>query len=53
MHINCLELFKDDDKNKVKFVILLVERGTLQMEGTGVDKRQKYPLQSHFQTETA
>lgn len=35
MHINCLELFKDDDKNMVKFVILLVERGTsLQMEET-------------------
>lgn len=43
MHINCLELFKDDDKNIVKFVILLVERGTLQMEETGMGKKQKYP----------
>lgn len=44
MHINCLELFKDDDKNIVKFVILLVKRETLQTEETGVGKRQKYPL---------
>jgi len=28
MYINCLELFKDDDKNMMKFVILLVESGT-------------------------
>ena len=45
MYINCLELFKDDDKNKMKFVILLVARGTsLQMGETGVGRRKKYLL---------
>lgn len=52
MHLNCLELFKDD-KNIVKFVIMLVKRETLQTEETGVGKRQKYPLQTNFQTDTA
>lgn len=53
MHINCLELFKDDDKNIVKFVILLVKRGTsLQTEETRLGKMQKYSLQNHLQTDT-
>lgn len=45
MYINCLELFKDDNKNKLKFVILLVERGTLlEMGENGVGRRKKYLL---------
>lgn len=43
MYINCLELFKDDNKNKMQFVILLVEI-SLQIGETGVGRRKKYIL---------